>query len=251
MAGQPGGDLQSAGDLAESHFFQLAIAETIEETANSAVKFLGGFPFLLAVEGSAAGPIGGLPSVVGGVGLRVLLKESGLELLNAHIPAEAAGPSLEGIKFFAEMIGEGWEGAIVAEVKEREESAESARGFAGERREDWLRVYGWELRDGGGKWNGLRIADCGMCRLGNGSRHGGGRLRRSGGRNGIGTAPVSAWLWRGKECGIQLVGGAGRLTAWRRRGGGAFARAVSPSIPANDPKRKVRDVQASFPRFFR
>jgi hypothetical protein len=134
------GDLQGAGDLAERHFFQLAIAEAVEEAADDGGKFLCRLPLLFAVEAGAASPIGGLAGASDGLGLGVLLEKPRVELLNARSPTETAGPSLERIEFFVEVISEGGEGTIVAEVKEGDEGAERARGFAGERGEERLRV---------------------------------------------------------------------------------------------------------------
>ena len=103
-----------------------------------------------------------------------------ISLLNAIIPAEASGPPLQRIEIFVEVIGEGWERAVVAEVEEGDEGAEGAWGFAGE---------GFKC--------GMRNADCGII----GARFG--RVRC-----GVRSADCGIWIhWSGIGCGESAFAG--------------------------------------------
>jgi len=141
LPGDAGGDLEGAGDLAEGHFFHFLVAETFEEAQDGGEESLTGGPFLLPVIAGAAGPLLGLLEVEGGLGLGVGLKQAGNVGVQAVAPLEFAGPFFDGGRVLAEGIGDGGQGAGLAELEVGEEGGEGARGFAGTTGEGG----GWKL----------------------------------------------------------------------------------------------------------
>jgi hypothetical protein len=127
-----GGDAESPGDLSQSHFLKIFLAEVFQEALGSGDEFLGGFPFLLAEAIEPAGPVGGLFALAGGLGFGVLLEEAGVERLQAFAPVMFAGPVFDRAKVFAEFIGDGLKTAGMAELEEGHEGAVGPRGLAGE-----------------------------------------------------------------------------------------------------------------------
>ena len=132
LAGDAGGDLESASDLGQRHLFDVFVAEVFEETMDGPEKLLGRVPFVLAIVFGSASPVSGLFSAQSGLGFSLMLKEAGVEGLDTVEPTKSAGPFPHGVEFLIELIGDGLEGAAVAEVEEGHEGAEGARGFAGE-----------------------------------------------------------------------------------------------------------------------
>ena len=141
-AGQPRGDLEGAGCLAQGHAFHSPVTDVLEVAYHRSEEFLGGGPFLFAVFVQAARPIGGLLPADGGLRLGLLLQEAGVERLDAVAPAVSAGPALDGVGLLAQLIGDGQQRAALAELEEGEESAAGARGFAGATGEGGWRVEG-------------------------------------------------------------------------------------------------------------
>lgn len=135
LAGHLGGNLEGAGNLGQGHFGHFAIPEALEEALGGGAQILGGAPFLLAELGGAADPIGGVLALGGGLGLQALLEQAGVERVDALGPTVPGGPLFDGVGTFVQAFGDGLERAVVAELEEREKSAESARGFARGRRE--------------------------------------------------------------------------------------------------------------------
>ncbi len=133
------GDFQGAGDLGQSHPAQVFLAEGFEEALSGGEEFLGGIPFLVAEAIEAGGPVGGLTGVEGGLGFSLLLKEAGVEVQDAIRPIKPAGPVFDRAERCAEAVGDGLEGAGVAELEEGQEGAEGARGLAGGTGEGGLR----------------------------------------------------------------------------------------------------------------
>jgi len=140
-----GSDLERAGDLGESHFIDMTVGEVVEEAMDSGEDLLGGVPFMFAELGGAAGPIGSLFGAEGGFRFSLLLEEAGIESVDAIGPPEAAGPFFDGADLFIEEIGDGVEGASVAEVEEGHKSAERPGRFGRETGE----VVGCSMLDAG------------------------------------------------------------------------------------------------------
>ena len=90
------------------------------------------FPFVLAIFGSAAGPVGEMFGASGGLGGGLLLDEAGVEGVKAIAPTESAGPASDGVMIFAKKVGDSGERTGVTELEEGLKGAESARRFAGE-----------------------------------------------------------------------------------------------------------------------
>ena len=140
LAAKAGGDLEGAGDLAEGHVLDFAVAKAFEEALGGGEEFLGGGPLLLAKGAGAAGPVSGFLAAGFGLGLGLGFQEAGVVGIKAVFPTESAGPGLDGLEFFSQVIGHGLKGAGVAELEEGHEGSEGAGGLAGEGGESGLRV---------------------------------------------------------------------------------------------------------------
>ena len=138
--GESGRDGEGTGHLGQIHIGDLAVAKALKEALGGGAKFLGGSPFLLALFGSPASPVGGLFLARSCPGFGLLLEEAGVKRLDAVAPSVFTGPLLGGAESLAELIGDGLEGACVAELKESEEGAEGAGRLAGGAGERGLRV---------------------------------------------------------------------------------------------------------------
>ena len=126
-----GGNFQGAGDLGEVHFTEVFLAKGIEETLGGGDEFLRGLPFLFTETLEAIRPIGHLPAPVCGDVPGRRLEEAGIKGLDAFGPGIFARPLFDCGQALGEAVGDGLEGAGVAEVKPGHEGAEGARGLAG------------------------------------------------------------------------------------------------------------------------
>lgn len=158
LPGEPGGNLERAGDLAEVHFSDFLVAKIFEVTQTGGAELLGDVPFLFTVFAGAAGPMGGILGLKSGLGLGVGLSQSGIVIVETLVPSEFAGPVSDGPRGLAEGVSHGRERAGLAELEVGEEGGEGARGFAGLTREggwgrrttDHGQRTGWGRRLGAG-----------------------------------------------------------------------------------------------------